>query len=566
MGGDGRLEIAAGFATAQGPRPDNQDFGAVDLGSATEQAMQGVLAAVADGVGGAKGGRIAAELAVHSFIDGYRAQDPLRGIEAAAVTAMNGYNRWLHERSRIDPAMTGAATTFTALVLRGREAVTLHVGDSRAWHFRDGGLTRLTEDHVLPQPDLNHVLYRAVGIEGELRLDSRRTRLVPHDRLLLASDGVHGVLSDRVLARLLAARGTPDADAAAIVAAAAAAGTRDNATAIVIDVIAVPAIDPDIVGAEVASLPILPPPAPGDVVDGFRLVRILSDGRYTRLFVAEDAAAKGDPAVALKFPKLTLLSEAGARAAFLREGFIGRRIDSPFVGRTHELAPDRQSRLYIAMPLLEGETLEARMQRSPLSIRGGLDIAVRLARGVAALHRRGIAHRDIKPDNVMLTTDGGLKLIDLGVARLPRLAEFAESETPGTPSYMAPEMYAGEPGNDLTDQFALGVTLYRMFTGHYPYGEVEAFSRPRFDRPTPPSRYREDMPAWLDAALLRAVAVDRAARFADIEELIYVLGSGSRQAVRPRAPAPLIERYPVRVWQAISLLLAIALVAALVRR
>ena len=72
--------------------------------------------------------------------------------------------------------MAGAATTFTALVLRGSEATTLHVGDSRAWHFRDGVLTRLTEDHVLSQPGLSHVLYRAIGIEPDLRLDVRGGR------------------------------------------------------------------------------------------------------------------------------------------------------------------------------------------------------------------------------------------------------------------------------------------------------------------------------------------------------------------------------------------------------
>ncbi|MDP9087028.1 MAG: protein phosphatase 2C domain-containing protein, partial [Pseudomonadota bacterium] len=231
MRGDGRLEIAAGFATAQGPRPDNQDFGAVDLGSASEEAVQGIIAAVADGVGGAMAGRIAAELGVRSFIDGYRAQNPLIGIAVGATRAVTGFNRWLHDSGRIDPAMKAAATTLTAFILRGREAVVAHVGDSRAWHFRDGVLTLLTQDHVLPQPDLNHVLYRAVGIEPTLRLDIRSQPLEPHDRLLLATDGVHGVLSSKVLARLLGARQSAEADAAAIVQAAGEAGTPDNATA-----------------------------------------------------------------------------------------------------------------------------------------------------------------------------------------------------------------------------------------------------------------------------------------------------------------------------------------------
>lgn len=562
MRGKGRLEIAAGFATAQGPRDDNQDFGAVDLGSAGDQAVQGVVAAVADGVGGAMAGRVAAELAVRSFIDGYRAQNPLIGIAAATTEAMKGYNRWLHERGKVDPRMTGAATTFTALVLRGREASVVHVGDSRAWHYRDGVLTRLTEDHVLAQPDLNHVLYRAVGIEAALRLDLRSLTLAPHDRLLLTSDGVHGALSDRALARLIGARQSADADAAAIVAAAADAGTRDNATAIVVDVLAVTAIDQSTVSAEVERLPILAPPDVGDVVDGFRLERLMSDGRYTRLFLATG----DDGELVLKFPKPTLLSEAGARAAFLRESFLGRRIDSPFVGQTIAIPPGHQSRLYVAMPFYDGETLEARLLRGPVGLTAGLQIALQVGRAVVALHRLGVAHRDIKPENVIVGGDGSCRLIDLGVARIEKMAEFAEAETPGTPSYLAPELFDGHPANAASDQYALGVTLYRLFTARFPYGEVEAFSRPRFGQPLVPSRVRPDLPAWLDAVLLRAVAVDPGARFADVNELVYRLEAGSAHAAPALGRRPLIERHPVGFWQSVALLLAILLLVSMATR
>ena len=118
MDADGRLEIAAGFATAVGPRKDNQDFGAVHLGTPSEQALHGMLAIVADGVSGSKGGRIASELAGRTFIDGYLDQSPLKGVAAAGVAALTGYNRWLHAKGRSDPEMAGAATTFTALVMR----------------------------------------------------------------------------------------------------------------------------------------------------------------------------------------------------------------------------------------------------------------------------------------------------------------------------------------------------------------------------------------------------------------------------------------------------------------
>jgi len=564
MTSDARLEIAAGFATAKGPRADNQDFGAVHVGNPAEQALHGIVAVVADGVSGSKGGRIASELAARSFIDGYLAKSPLGGIAAAGVSSLLGFNRWLHSRSRNDPTMTGAATTFTALVLRGREAVALHVGDSRAWHFRDGVLTQLTEDHVLAQPGLNHVLYRAVGIEGEVRLDQRVVSLKPHDRLLLTTDGVHGVVPDQDLARLLARRASADADAQAIVDQAGVEGTRDNATAIVIDVIRLGLPDREAIGAEAEGLPILPPPGVGDNVDGFRLDRLISDGKYTRVFQAQDVQEGNS--VVLKFPKPALVSAKGARGAFLRESFIGRRIDSPFVGKTLTLEAGRQSRLYVAQPLYVGQTLHARLAQQTYDIPEGVSVAIRLCRAVAALHRQGIAHRDIKPDNVILEADGGLKLIDLGVARLSRIDEFAEAEAPGTHGYKAPEMYTGHPGDALTDQYALGVTVYRIFVGDYPCGQDEDFTRMTFDRPIRPTIQRPDMPAWLEAAILRALSVNPDDRFADVEELIHVLEGGSAIAAPPVHELGLLEREPVRFWQGVSAVLLILLLFALMTR
>ena len=564
---DARLEIAAGFATAVGPKADNQDFGGVHIGTAAEQREHGVVAVIADGVSGSRAGRMAAELTTRSFIDGYLDQNPLNGIAANGIKALRGFNRWLHARGRIDPAMEAAATTFTALVLRGREAVTLHVGDSRAWHFRDGVLTRLTEDHTRAQQGLSHVLYRAVGIEADVKLDVRHVGLQPHDRLLLTTDGVHGVLDDHAIARLLGRRGSPDADAEAILAEVAELGARDNATAIVIDVIQTGAPDWEAITAEAQGLAIGPPPAAGETMDGFHLERIVADGRFTRLFLARDTLGDAGQVV-LKFPKPAVVSEHGARTAFLREAFIGRRIDSPHVGKVLTLDAGRQSRLYIVQPFYRGQTLHARLaEEGPFQIAEGVDIALRLSRAVSNLHRAGVTHRDIKADNVILEANGGLKLVDLGVARLRRAEEFAEAEAPGTPGFKAPEMYGGEGGNAATDQFALGVTLYRLFTGAYPWGEVDPDDAPRFDRtPAPPTRHRPDMPAWLEAAIMRAVAVDPEDRFEDVEELIHVLETGSAVAAPPPRPLSIIERDPVRFWQGVCLVLVVLLMISLATR
>ena len=157
------------------------------------------------------------------------------------------------------------------------------------------------------------------------------------------------------------------------------------------------------------------------------------------------------------------------------------------------------------MPFYAGTTLEHALARHPrIGLETGIDLALKLCKAVHALHRQQIVHRDIKPDNVLLEPEGGLKLLDLGIARLPAWDEDQADPIPGTPSYMAPEMFLGERGSIATDVFALGVTLYRMFAGGaYPYGEIEPFSTPRFGSPKPLTAHRPDLPAWLDAVLAR---------------------------------------------------------------
>lgn len=562
MKSEGRLLVAGGYESEAGVRPDNQDFAGIYSATELERTRHGMIAAVADGVGGAKGGRIAAELAVRALIDGLYCQPDTIGVAAAAQKAMAPYNRWLCAMGRSE-TMEHAATTFTACVLKGRKGHVLHVGDSRAWHFRDGRLTQLTQDHTRSHPDQRHILYRALGIEERLRLDHHEVALAEHDRILLTTDGVHGTLSARRIEKLLGARNSADADAAAIVEAALGAGSQDNATAVVLDVIALPAIGHDSLAGDIGRLPILPPPEEGDSVDGFRLETLLSDGRYTKLFRAIDTAS--GQTVVVKFPKPSLLSESGAKLAFTREILVGSRVSSPFVGDVIAVPQERQSRLYGVQPFYEGQTLEQRLS-SPMSLKEGLSIAIRLTRAVAALHKLDIIHRDIKPENVILTNDGGLKLVDLGVARLPRLDEFAQNEIPGTPSYLAPEMYTGNLGDEQTDLFALGVTYWRLFTGRYPYGEIEAFSRPRFRRPELPSTHRTELPAWLDSTLMRCVAIDPDERFGDTVELLRTLEGGAAVARVNQRFVPLIERNPARFWQLISLILFIALIVALATR
>jgi len=320
------------------------------------------------------------------------------------------------------------------------------------------------------------------------------------------------------------------------------------------------------IGAEVMELPLIPVPIDGETVDGFVLKVLMSDGRYTRLFGAADEVEGGE--VALKFPKPQVAAVATYRAAFVREAWVGARVHSPWVGRTIVLPPGRQTCLYTVMPLYQGELLETRLARRPLvGLEEGRNIAIKLARGVAALHRAGIIHRDIKPDNVILEAEGSLKLIDLGVVRVPGLEDFPPDDIPGTPAYMAPEMFAGEPGNEATDIYALGVTMFRAFTGEYPYGNLDATSRSRRDRPKALADLRPDLPAWLQAALTRAIAADPSNRFRDMMEFAVEMEEGPARAPHGTGGSQtLYQRYPVRIWQGLAALLAFALALSLLLR
>jgi len=560
------VKASVGFASETGPRERNEDFGGAVFGWELPQPRGDVVAAIADGIGGAKGGRVAAEMAVRGFLDGFCDLPETMEVRRAAARVLTSLNAWIFSQGRRDAKLAGMGCTFTALVLRGRVAHFVHLGDTRAYRLRGDRLVCLTVDHVRDAGGAggrSNTLVRALGVETEVPLDYSSQPVARHDRFVLCSDGVHAFLPPEAMADILRERSASEDSARALIAAALAAGSTDNCTALVLDVVDLPTAESADIGSAIVQLPLIPTPIAGETVDGFVLKVLMSDGRYTRLFGAVDEIEGGE--VALKFPKPQVAAVDTYRAAFVREAWVGARVNSPWVGRTIELPPGRQTCLYTVMPLYAGELLESRLARRPgIGLEEGRNIAIKLARAVASLHNAGIIHRDIKPDNVILEAEGSLKLIDLGVVRVPGMEDFPSSDIPGTTAYMAPEMFTGEPGNTATDIYALGTTLFRAFTGEYPYGNIDAVSGPRRTRPAPLSTLRPDLPAWLQAALARAIAYDPAERFRDAGDFAVEMETGpARAPVGAGRPQTFYERKPVLFWQGVSALLALALAATL---
>lgn len=571
MNGEAELQVSLGFASLAGRRQRNEDFVGAVLGSPAQRAEHGVVAALADGMGGAKGGREASEVAVRGFLDGYYTQSATIGVRKAASHVLSSLNSWLVTQGRLDANLAGMGSTFTGLIIRGRMAHVVHVGDSRLYRYSDNRLTLLTEDHALKQAGLTHVLYRAMGIEDGARFDYASHPVVLHDRFMLCSDGIHGVLPDARISDILGQQSGPQETAQALASAALEAGSDDNVTAMVIDVVGVPAADRDGIGHGIEGLELRPMPQVGDSVDGFRLLGVVSDGRYSRLFRARRDGTKGgdDHAdVVIKFPHPTVASEATYRAAFVREAWVAAQVRSPFVAQAVPLGSGQQSALYTVMPFYQGVTLEHRITRGkPIGFTEGRHIAIQLSKALVSLHRMGLIHRDIKPDNVLLEEDGGLRLLDLGVVRVPGMEDFAEIDIPGTPSFMAPEMFAGERGNELTDVYALAATVFRLFTGQYPQGEIEAFSHPKMTKTPSLAKLRPDLPAWLDGLLARALSLDPRLRPQDALEFLLELEAGPVAGPRPfNRRLSLYDKDPLLFWKMASLLLFVALLISLIHR
>jgi serine/threonine protein kinase/tetratricopeptide (TPR) repeat protein len=244
--------------------------------------------------------------------------------------------------------------------------------------------------------------------------------------------------------------------------------------------------------------------------------------------------------VALKFLPPHLASDEPSKRRFLVEARAAAALEHANVCTIYEIG-ETDGQLYLAMPLYDGETLQARLARGPLPFDQALGISREIASGLAAAHQNGIVHRDVKPSNIMLLPDGRLKILDFGVAKIKDVTMTATGTPVGTVAYMSPEQTRGEPVDLRADIWALGVVLYEMVTGRLPFtGEnATAVAYAIVTRePAPPSSLREDLPAGLDDVIATALAKVPERRFPSAPEMIRALEaarSGSRASTPSHA-------------------------------
>ena len=549
------LQLSVGEATAIGPRVENQDALRIVTPTPALAASKGSLFALADGVSQCADGGLAARATLQALALDYYATPETWAVAQSLDRLLIAHNRWLQANGGGQPLLT----TLTALVLRGRRFTLAHVGDCRAYRWHADTLELLTEDHVWEQPGMQHVLKRALGLDQHLVVDYLEGELHEGESFLLVCDGIWSVLGDHGIRSILQAEAEPTAACQALVSAAHLAGSQDNASALLVRIEQLPQSALADTLAQLDQWPLPPKLRTGQTFEGWQVESLLGESRQSLLYRVHDNQQR---AWLLKTLPPSRHNDPQAGPALLQEEWFLKRVAGRHFAEAHPL-PQRQH-LYYVQREYRGQTLAEQLRlNGPLALPHWLEIAPRLLRALGMLHRRNILHRDIKPENLLWSEDGELRVLDFGLAYCPGLSRDEEHSVPGTPSYIAPEAFAGASPSAQQDLYAAGVSLYYLLTGHYPYGEIEAFQHPRFGQPTAASRYRPDLPTWLDDCLNRAVAANPAERFETAEEWLLLFERGEREAISSR-PRPLLEREPLAVWRGLALLSLLANLVLLV--
>jgi len=284
----------------------------------------------------------------------------------------------------------------------------------------------------------------------------------------------------------------------------------------------------------------------GTTVTHYRIVSKLGEGGMGVVYEAEDLTL--GRRVALKFC-LSGHDDAKLRANLLKEARAASSLSHPNIAHIYEFVEDPGGDAFISMELVSGANLARILSQRRLSIEETLKVATGVASGLEEAHRHGVIHRDIKPGNIQITSEGEVKVLDFGIARPAALHAAGEAKTDitrtiegfsGTLLYMSPEQASGEDLYARSDLFSLGVVLYECLTGRAPFAAdalAAVMARLLTWAPPQPSRLNPQSPAHLDRIILKLLEKDREKRYASAGELLADLQAPGRVHSRRRAVA-----------------------------
>jgi tetratricopeptide (TPR) repeat protein len=294
-------------------------------------------------------------------------------------------------------------------------------------------------------------------------------------------------------------------------------------------------------------------PGDGETIAHYRLGEVLGRGGMGVVHRAFDTKLRRTVAVKLLAPGLA--DDPQARARLEREARATAALDHPNVGGMYEIG-QHEGRVFLVMPFFDGGTVKDKVARAPLEYAAALGIARQLVAGLAAAHRAGIVHRDVKPSNVLLS-ESGAKLVDFGLAKLSDASATlsATGQMIGTPAYMAPEQFEGR-SDERSDVWGAGVVIYELLAGRSPWSATTALAMHAAINTKPPAPMgRADVPRDLETIVQKCLEKDPRHRYASAVEL-------EQDLERVASARPVVARRRGRGRRAALAAALIAVVAA----
>ncbi|HJR79847.1 MAG TPA: serine/threonine-protein kinase [Anaerolineales bacterium] len=271
----------------------------------------------------------------------------------------------------------------------------------------------------------------------------------------------------------------------------------------------------------------------GENVGSYRIIEQLAQGGMATVFKAYDESLHRY--VALKVLHPAFSNDGTFEARFEREARIVAMLEHPHIVPVYDYA-EHEMRRYLVMKYIEGDTLKARLREHPPSSEEILWVVDAVGSALAYAHTRGVLHRDVKPSNVLVSSDGEIFLTDFGLARITQSGEATLSSemTMGTPQYISPEQALGKADLDAgTDIYSFGVMLYEMVVGRVPFTSNTPFAMIHdhiYTPLPPPHTINPEVPGSVENVLRKALAKDRADRYRDVTTMVQAFRSAWLEA------------------------------------
>ncbi|MFY8327552.1 protein kinase domain-containing protein [Pseudoalteromonas sp. ZZD1] len=563
-----QLSLRIGQHSSAGSKDINQDCYGAFVPNSPELELKGAVVALSDGVSSSQVSQVASETAIKSFLSDYYCTSDAWSVSHAAQQVLTSTNAWLYAQNQQGPyrfdVEKGYVCTFSAVIFKKQHAHILHLGDSRIYHFTEGNVTQLTRDHRLYQGSDTSYLSRALGAAGHLQLDHHSVELAQNDVFFLMTDGVSDYLTPSKMQQLYADYlNDLDACAEAFVETAIKAGSDDNLT---VQIVVVDHVDDNNQhGLFDNPLPLPPMLSSNDEFDGYKILRAIHRSSRSHVYLAADLIS--DQQLIIKTPSIDLSHDHEYLERLMLEEWAAKRVNSPHIISIPRISRERNY-WYTMSEYIQGETLAQWLvdhpQPSLIDIRA---IISQVAKGLMALHRTDMLHQDLRPENIMIDSNGTVKIIDLGSVRVAGIAELEDPQLLGTAMYTAPEYFVGGGGSACSDLFSLAVLTYYMLCGRYPYGVNVAKARTlaaqyklNYQSVVEPER---DIPLWLDATLKKALQPNPAKRYQALSEFVFDLHNPNPAFLTNLNP-PWVEKNPLRFYQGLSVLLALLLAVSLI--